>query len=159
MPIKCKDYSCIVAAHDFCLGVVCNNEQIAQIDFLEPVAEATAVLSLAKEAAKQLRAWLADPKFVFDLPLQVQGSAFQRSVWTQISSIPSGQTRSYGQLAQVLNSAPRAVGQACAANPLPVVVPCHRVIAANGGLGGFARQSGGFLLDVKRWLLAHEQGG
>lgn len=64
-----------------------------------------------------------------------------------------------GGLAKTVKSAPRAVGQACGANPYPVVVPCHRVVAAGGGLGGFARQGGGFLLDVKRWLLAHEQRG
>jgi methylated-DNA-[protein]-cysteine S-methyltransferase len=69
----------------------------------------------------------------------------------------SHQTRSYGDIARALHSAPRAVGQACGANPFPVVVPCHRVLAAGGGLGGFARQREGFLLDVKRWLLAHER--
>lgn len=152
-------FSCVVAAPGFCLGAICDNQRIAQIDFLEPCAELVPSLPLAKEVAKQLRAWLADPKFVFDLPLQAHGTPFQRRVWAQITNIPLGQTRSYGELAQALASAPRAVGQACGANPLPVVVPCHRVIAAHGGLGGFARHGGGFLLDVKRWLLAHEHGG
>ena len=68
----------------------------------------------------------------------------------------SGTARSYGEVARTLHSAPRAIGQACGANPYPLVVPCHRVIAAGGGLGGFARNGGGFLLEVKRWLLAHE---
>jgi methylated-DNA-[protein]-cysteine S-methyltransferase len=62
----------------------------------------------------------------------------------------------YGALAAALQSSARAVGGACGANPYPVVVPCHRVIASDGGLGGFARQRGGFLLEVKRWLLQHE---
>jgi methylated-DNA-[protein]-cysteine S-methyltransferase len=77
-------------------------------------------------------------------------------VWAEISAIPLGKTETYGQLAKNLKNAPRAVGQACGANPYPLVVPCHRVVASNGGLGGFNRQGGGFLLEVKRWLLAHE---
>lgn len=152
-------YSCIVAAPGFCLGIICDDEQVAQIDFLEPSTEWVPSPPLAQEVAKQLRAWLADAKFVFDLPLQARGTPFQRRVWQQIAGIPTGQTQSYGELAQILKSAPRAVGQACGANPLPIIVPCHRVIAAHGGLGGFARHDAGFLLQVKRWLLAHEQAG
>ena len=102
------------------------------------------------------RPFLADPDFVFTLPLHPSGTAFQRRVWEQISAIPSHQTRTYGELAKALHNAPRAVGQACGANPFPLAVPCHRVIATGGGLGGFARQRGGFLLDIKRWLLAPE---
>ena len=90
------------------------------------------------------------------MPLRPSGTAFQRRVWEQISAIPNHQTRTYGELAIALRNAPRAVGQACGANPFPLIVPCHRVIAAGGGLGGFSRQRGGFLLDIKRWLLAHE---
>jgi methylated-DNA-[protein]-cysteine S-methyltransferase len=90
------------------------------------------------------------------LPLRPSGTAFQRRVWGQIAAIPSHQTRTYGEVAKALHNAPRAVGQACGANPFPLVIPCHRVIATGGGLGGFARHGGGFLLDVKRWLLAHE---
>jgi methylated-DNA-[protein]-cysteine S-methyltransferase len=78
-------------------------------------------------------------------------------VWAGIASIVSGKTLSYGELAARVRSGPRAVGNACGANPFPVVVPCHRVLAAGGQLGGFARQRGGFLLEVKRWLLAHER--
>jgi methylated-DNA-[protein]-cysteine S-methyltransferase len=81
---------------------------------------------------------------------------FQRKVWKGIAAIRPGKTRTYGELAERIKSSPRAVGNACGANPYPLVVPCHRVVATNHGLGGFARQRGGFLLDVKRWLLAHE---
>ena len=84
------------------------------------------------------------------------GTAFQRRVWDRIAAIPRGETRTYGDLARMLRSAPRAVGQACGNNYFPLVIPCHRVVAA-GGLGGFAHTSSGYLLDVKRWLLAHEQ--
>ena len=111
---------------------------------------------MAKEAVRQLRAYLKDPRFQFSLPLQPQGTHFQRRVWAGIAAIPAGATRTYGEVAAAIGSGPRAVGNACGANPYPLVVPCHRVVAAHQGLGGFARQRGGFLLDVKRWLLAHE---
>ena len=149
-------YQAIVAAPGFALGVQCDDDEINLIEFLEPQPERAADGPLAAEAARQLHAWLADPAFVFGLPLKPAGTAFQRRVWAQIAAIPTGATRTYGELAQSLNNAPRAVGQACGANPYPLVVPCHRVVAAGGGLGGFNRHGGGFLLEVKRWLLRHE---
>lgn len=152
------EYQAVVAAPGFCLGIRCNDDEITGIDFLEPRAELAPRHLLAKEAVRQLRAWLKDGAFVFNLPLAASGTPFQRRVWAGIAAIPPGATRQYGELASAIGSSPRAVGNACGANPYPVVVPCHRVVAANGALGGFARQRGGFLLDVKRWLLAHEGG-
>lgn len=149
-------YQAIVAAPGFSLGVRCSETEIIGVDFIEPQAELPAQNTLAAEAVRQLRAYLADARRPFSLPLRAAGTPFQRQVWAQISSIPAGETRCYGQLAKSLQNAPRAVGQACGANPYPLVVPCHRVISSNGGLGGFNRQRGGFLLDVKRWLLSHE---
>ena len=150
-------YQTVVAAPGFSLGVRCNDDEILGIDFLEPLAEIAPKTLLAKEAARQLRTYLKDPHFKFGLPLAPAGTPFQRKVWQQIAAIESGRTRTYGELASAIKSAPRAVGGACGSNPYPVVVPCHRVIAAGGALGGFARERGGFLLDVKRWLLAHER--
>ena len=150
-------FQVVVGAPGFCVGVYCDEREIQAIKYLEPCPEITPEKDLAAEAARQIRAYLADPLAIFDLPLRSCGSAFQRRVWAQIAAIPAHQTRSYGEIAKALGNAPRAVGQACGANPFPLVVPCHRVISSNGGLGGFARQRGGFLLDVKRWLLAHEK--
>ena len=149
-------YQAIVAAPGFALGVRCDDEEIIAIEFIPPHPEQAPATPLAAEAVRQLRAWLADPAFTFGLPLRPSGTTFQRRVWAEIAAIPCGTTRSYGQLAKNLKNAPRAVGQACGANPFPLVVPCHRVIASDGGLGGFDRHGGGFLLDVKRWLLHHE---
>lgn len=149
-------YNAIVAAPGFALGVRCTDDEITGIDFLEPRAEVAPNQPLAAEAVRQLRAYLADPGFAFALPLRPAGTAFQRRVWAEIAAVPPGATKTYGQLGKSLKNAPRAVGQACGANPYPVVVPCHRIVAAGGGLGGFARERGGFLLDVKRWLLTHE---
>ena len=146
----------VIAAPTFCVGVCCSEAALLEIRYLEPQAELPPENALAAEAVRQIRAYLADPAQAFDLPLAVSGSAFQRRVWQQIAAIPLHRTRTNGEIAGLLESAPRAVGQACGANPFPLVIPCHRVIAADGRLGGFARQRGGFLLDVKRWLLSHE---
>ena len=151
-----QNYQAVVAAPGFCIGVRCDEDEIHGLDYLEPCPEVLPKNALAAEAVRQLRAYLSDADFEFGLPLRPSGTAFQRRVWEQIAAIPKHQTRSYGELAKALHNAPRAVGQACGANPFPLLVPCHRVIATGGGLGGFARQRGGFLLDVKRWLLAHE---
>lgn len=151
------DYDAIIAAPGFALGILCDGtDWVAAIEYLEPRAERAPRTPLAAEAARQLRAYLSDPAFAFGLPLKPCGTSFQRRVWEQIEAIPCGITRTYGELAAALKNAPRAVGQACGANPFPIVVPCHRVVATGGGLGGFNRQRGGFLLEVKRWLLAHE---
>ena len=157
MSVVTQEYACIVSAPGFSLGVVCDEVALARIDFLPACRACEPSNPLAARATEQLRGWLADASQTFDLPLKAQGTLFQRRVWAEISHIPTGMTCTYGELAKKLQSAPRAVGQACGANPLPVLVPCHRVVAAGGGLGGFNRQRAGFLLEVKRWLLAHER--
>jgi methylated-DNA-[protein]-cysteine S-methyltransferase len=151
-----SSYNAIVAAPGFSLGVQCTDDEITGIEFLEPQPEQAPTTPLATEAVRQLHAYLHNPAFEFGLPLRPAGTTFQRRVWAEIAAIPAGETHTYGQLAKNLKNAPRAVGQACGANPFPLVVPCHRVVATGGGLGGFSRQGGGFLLDVKRWLLKHE---
>jgi methylated-DNA-[protein]-cysteine S-methyltransferase len=138
------------------LGVRTLDGRLAEIVFLRPGGAALAPQDrVAEEACAQIGRYVGDPEFLFDLPVTRRGTPFQRRVWGRISAIAAGRTRSYGELARELRSAPRAVGQACGANPLPLVVPCHRVLAANG-MGGFAHHEGGFHLSVKRWLLAHE---
>ncbi len=87
--------------------------------------------------------------------MQAQGTPFQRRVWRALQDIPPGQTRSYGELAARLGSGARAVGNACRRNPVPLIVPCHRVVGAHGP-GGFSGQTGGAALQRKLWLLAHE---
>ena len=101
----------------------------------------------------QLREYFAGTRTEFDLPLHMIGSAFQRRVWAALREIPCGETTSYGELAVAIGvpGAARAVGLANGQNPVPIIVPCHRVIGANGSLTGYG---GG--LDAKRWLLTHE---
>jgi methylated-DNA-[protein]-cysteine S-methyltransferase len=150
------EYQAVISAAGFSLGVCCDEDTIQRISFLPARPAVAARNALAAEAARQLAAYLVDADFALDLPLRPAGTPFQRRVWQQIAAIPTHQTRTYGEIARALHNAPRAVGQACGANPFPVVVPCHRVVATAGGLGGFARQRAGVLLDVKRWLLVHE---
>jgi len=106
------------------------------------------------DAIAQLEAYFAGELRAFDLPLAAVGTAFRKSVWRELERIPYGETISYGELARRIGdpAASRAVGAANGANPLPIIVPCHRVIGANGTLTGFG---GG--LPVKQWLLAHER--
>ena len=107
-----------------------------------------------KQTTQEILAYLQRPHQAFSLPAQLAGSAFQQKVWLAIYAIPLGQTRTYSELAAQLQSGPRAVANACGANRLPLLIPCHRVVAKNG-LGGFMRgdKNG---LSIKRWLLAHE---
>ena len=138
------------------LGVRTSGGQLAEIVFLKPGGAALAPRDrIAERVCAQLDRYLADPEFRFDLPLARSGTPFQRRVWAKIAAIAPGRTRSYGEIAREIDSAARAVGQACGANPLPLVVPCHRVLASSG-IGGFAHRDDGFPLAVKRWLLAHE---
>jgi methylated-DNA-[protein]-cysteine S-methyltransferase len=121
----------------------------------EPEApwEECAPVGALRTAVAQLREYFAGRRRSFDLPLDCRGTAFQCAVWRELRSIPFGEVISYRELARRVGrpQGSRAVGQANGRNPLPIVVPCHRVIAADGSLGGF---SGG--LPVKAKLLAHE---
>ena len=109
---------------------------------------------LVKLACEQIKQYLQQPKARFDLPLEQQGSAFQQRVWQAIAVIPCGQTRTYSELAAQIGSGPRAVANACGANRLPLVIPCHRVVAKKS-MGGFMQgKING--LGIKQWLLQHE---
>jgi methylated-DNA-[protein]-cysteine S-methyltransferase len=120
------------------------------LEHRQPAAEA-----LPQSIGHQLRAYFDEPSEGFDVQVVLVGTGFQERVWAELRRIPLGETRTYGEIARLLGSSPRAVGQACRANPCPVVVPCHRVVAAKG-LGGFAGDTSGRKLSVKRWLLSHE---
>lgn len=113
---------------------------------------ATAPFQLARE---QLEQYFAGERSEFDIPLDLRGSEFQRSVWDALLTIPYGETRSYGEIAKQIGrpDRARAVGSANGRNPVSIVVPCHRVIGADGSLVGYG---GG--LERKRWLLEHEAG-
>ncbi len=139
------------------LGIRTEEDWLTDIDYFpigtKPLKPKTL---LAKEVCRQLQAYLIEPNFIFDLCLHISGTTHQQRVWQAIQAIPSGETSSYAEIATQLHSAPRAVGRACGANKIPIVIPCHRVISKNGGLGGFMNASDGNPLEIKRWLLQHE---
>lgn len=137
------------------IGLSWEGETLTQVDLEPDTGRVEAGATPPEAFRRQLTQYFKDGCGTFDLPLVLQGTEFQRRVWSLLRAIPAGETRTYGALARELRSAPRAVGQACRANPLPIVVPCHRVVGAQG-LGGFAGDTSGRRLAVKRWLLRHE---
>ncbi len=148
------------------LGIDYNLEQLLGIRFLTPSTANTTLAgdadlpSFTVQLITDLEHYFTNPKTPFHTRARApSGTAFQQRVWQAISTIPCGETRSYGQLAELLETAPRAVGGACRANPLPLVVPCHRVIASTSGNGGFLGQSAnqGMSANIKQWLLDHER--
>lgn len=151
-------FNAIVAAPFGAIGIRTADARVRELVYLPPAfGEKAADGDVAEQAASQVAHYLQDPDFRFDLPLVEAGTDFQRRVWGEIAAIPRGTVKTYGQLAKLIASAPRAVGQACGANWFPLIIPCHRV-TASGGLGGFSNQDdeNGFHLSVKRWLLRHE---
>ena len=154
-----RSYNAIVDLPFGAVGVRLNHTrtQVQELIYLPPHTQVLAPdCELAERVCVQIEAYIANPSFRFDLPLQKQGTAFQNKVWQVIASLEAGQVLTYKQVGQLIQcGAPRAVGGACGANPYPLIVPCHRVVGANG-IGGFAQHDDGFYIGVKRWLLAHE---
>jgi methylated-DNA-[protein]-cysteine S-methyltransferase len=128
---------------------------LVSVDFLPPGPEQSPTSAAAAQVVAALRAYLADPRSPWDLPLALHGTPFQHQVWEALRTIPPGQALTYGELAHRLDTSARAIGGACGANPVPIVVPCHRVVAVHG-LGGYGGVGSRGRLDIKRWLLAHE---
>lgn len=116
-------------------------------------ADAEPADRLLAEARRQLQAYFDRRLTVFDLPLAPSGSAFERDVWRLMCDIPYGGSMTYGDMAAATGGAARAVGAACGANPIPVIIPCHRVLGAGGRMTGY---SGRGRVETKRWLLVHE---
>jgi methylated-DNA-[protein]-cysteine S-methyltransferase len=149
-------YDVVIDFPKFKVGVKTREERIVEIRYLPPSVETVPAKNpLAKRAAKQLERYREDPDTRFDLPILVEGSELQCGVWEKMCAIPRGRTRTYGELARELGVDARAIGQCCGDNKLPIVIPCHRVVAADG-IGGFGHSTGGYLLEAKRWLLMHE---
>lgn len=142
------------ASIDSPVGPLCLHEEdgaIIRLSCQHPEAGADET-RLLREGVAQLHAYFAHELRDFDLPLVVRGSAFQQKVCAAMSAIPLGETRTYGDLAGELGAAAQPVGNACGANPIPVIIPCHRVLGANG-LGGFSGSGG---VETKVALLRHE---
>ena len=134
------------------IGISTIDQLITRLDFLngdraliDPNEE------IVESIVNQLNQYFQDPSFQFNIPYQLQGTPFQNKVWQTLSKLPKQKTVSYGSLAQQLKTGARAIGNACRANPLPILIPCHRVIA-QGSLGGYLGKE----ISIKKWLLNHE---
>ncbi|MGA7594175.1 MAG: methylated-DNA--[protein]-cysteine S-methyltransferase [Gallionella sp.] len=151
------NYQAKLAAPFGVLGIRCDDAALLGIDWLPATEQPQrATSAFAETVCDQLLNYFDNPGFRFAVPLNPAGTRHQQKVWQAMLRIPCGETRSYGQLAEELKSGAQAVGQACGANPIPVIIPCHRVVGKSG-LGGFMRHASGDPLDIKRWLLAHER--
>ncbi len=139
------------------LGILTDGEVVTGVRYLPRQTASRAPHDrVAELACREIERYLADPSYCFDLPYRLEGTPFQCKVWREIEKLFPLKTVTYGGIAQRLGSAARAVGGACGANPIPLFVPCHRVLAAGGLLGGFMGGKDDFPLSVKRWLLRHE---
>lgn len=151
------DYQAKLSAPFGMLGIRCDDDTLFGIDFL-PAGESPqrASCAFAEQVCRQLQDYFEKPDAKFSIPLAYVATAHRQKVWQAMLAIPRGQTRSYGELAAQLHSGAQAVGQACGANPIPIVIPCHRVVG-KGNLGGFMKHGDGEPLSIKRWLLEHER--
>ncbi len=156
---QARGYDAVIATPVGRLGIVVEENALTDVSFLgEAAALHSPRTAAAKKICRQLRSYFANPGHSFRLPLTLSGTAFQRRVWREMRRIPAGRTLSYGALARKLATSARAVGNACRANPVPIVVPCHRVVATNGA-GGFMGKRSGNALRIKHRLLEHERVG
>jgi len=157
------------------LCVTCSDNVITGIDYVhgelrvdhEPGQSSAQSIAddndFGKKIQDEFKRYFLGGRYAFSLPCQLTlGTIFQQKVWQALLDIPAGQVTTYGALAKQLNSSPRAVGNACRKNLFPIIVPCHRVVSASG-IGGYAgdtltQQKGNInYLQIKRWLLVHEQ--
>ena len=113
--------------------------------------------AVAEQVVKQFQSYFIDPQSEWTLPLLDRGTVFQKKVWQHLQSIPSGHTQTYFEIAQILDTSARAIGNACRANPFAIVIPCHRVVSKLG-FGGYFGKKEGYEIDLKQWLLDHERG-
>jgi methylated-DNA-[protein]-cysteine S-methyltransferase len=147
-------YDAVVNAPFGAVGIFAQNEQVS-IEFLtEKHAPKPAENKTVQKIASQIEAYFNNAKSDFSLPIVQHGTPYQQRVWQAISAIPRGRVLTYGDIAAQIGSGARAVANACGANNLPLIVPCHRVVA-KGGLGGFM-QGNPSGLKIKKWLLKHE---
>ena len=152
---------CVVEAPFGRLGIstdfVDGSLMVTGVEYLSKKAPLSAPTNaLAKETVRQIKQYFKNPACTFDLPLKPFGTAHQQKVWHAVRQVAVGSTMTYGALAKQVKSGPRAVGGACGANPYPLIVPCHRIVSAQG-VGGFMKENTvGFYREIKTWLLSHE---
>lgn len=154
--MKQQDFQAVVSTSIGKLGIAVQDQHLTGIHFLTSQASVKKPANdFVTNIVAQIHAFLHDPSTGFDIPYKLEGTEFQRRVWNRLKKIPTGRTCFYGDVARELDSSPRAVGGACRANPIPLVVPCHRVLSKSG-LGGYDGDWETGKANIKRWLLEHE---
>jgi methylated-DNA-[protein]-cysteine S-methyltransferase len=150
-------FSAVIDAPPGRLAITTDANNLLAIDYVD---KRTALQQpgddLARSVVEQLQRYFDDPGYAFHLPLKMAGTPHQMKVWQHLQRIKPGKTVTYGELALRIDSGARAVGNSCRRNPLPIIVPCHRVVSAHG-IGGYGGHVSGKVLDRKSWLLRHEQ--
>ena len=172
-------YAAKVNAPFAVLGLRTNGSAVTGLSYLPADESLQAPCDrIAERAVREIERYLADSQFRFSVPLAPGGTPFQQRVWEAIRAVPISESRTYGEIARAVRSAPRAVGQACGANRIALIIPCHRVVGSRGALGGFMGKLGSdsnfsgsglssvhllklesdpsFPIEIKRWLLTHE---
>lgn len=137
------------------LGITLADDCITKIELFAKRKNSPLPKLQELEIKTQLKAYFLGQKKQFSLPLKYLGTPFQKCVWQALLDIPYGQTKTYGQIAKQLKSSAQAIGNACRANPIPLIIPCHRVVSAVG-IGGFAGKTTGKRINVKQYLLQLE---
>ncbi|HVE43826.1 MAG TPA: methylated-DNA--[protein]-cysteine S-methyltransferase [Gammaproteobacteria bacterium] len=140
------------------LGLWFVEDKLARLDIFpgEVTVKPKQYTPVMQQAIEDFASYFENPQHCFTTPLAVEGTRFQQKVWQALSRIPSGKTLTYGQLAKQLQTGSRAIGQACRTNRIPIIIPCHRVVASTH-MGGYSGAVRGELLALKEWLLKHEE--
>jgi methylated-DNA-[protein]-cysteine S-methyltransferase len=150
------EFDSIIATSVGKIGIKTCDGCLVKVEFLPDSAKAiVATNPLAKKVGSQLQQYFKNPKFKFDLPLKVVGTELQQKIWRSLQKIPVGKTLTYKDLALKLQTGPRVIGNACRRNPIPIVIPCHRVVALSG-THGFCGNIKGRFCEIKKFLLRHE---
>lgn len=149
-------YQAIIATPLGRVAIRMAGDAVSALDYLPAdTPEQPPTNAATQGVIEQLEAYFRDSRYSFGIPLAPAGTAFQRKVWEALQAIPPGTVLTYGELARQLDTAARAIGGACRSNPIPILIPCHRVVGRQG-LGGYAGEVAGDPLAIKRWLLRHE---
>jgi methylated-DNA-[protein]-cysteine S-methyltransferase len=133
-------------SHLHCVELLFSNVEVETKDTLS---------TLAQKTVEQFHSYFTNAQTEWTLPIIERGTVFQKKVWRHLQTIPVGETQSYSEIAQILGTSARAVGNACRANPLAIIVPCHRVVSKSG-IGGYYGKRDGSEINLKQWLLSHE---
>ena len=138
------------------VGILTHGSNLIGLEFLPPdTVEVLPKTATGKQVWNALFAYMEDSNNLSEVALASEGTDFQKKVWNALRRIPVGEVMTYGELAKSINTSPRAAANACRRNRIPILIPCHRIVAQKG-LGGYCGETSGYMMEVKKWLLAHE---